>query len=196
MFSFRDCAPAEGAQRIASLLPRLTVLQDVGEDAPFAHLFSVATALHLGDTLGALSCYHRLTAALLACGARRVSGDLWLDYLLSLVLERPHAFAVMAANGRMDEAERIAMRADLAILGELATLDGMHLYRMAAERHRELQLKPRHAKDSISLLSSAVWAGGSIRPAPAANAKPAQEADAPARLLASMPPESEWRPWH
>ena len=112
-----------------------------------------------------------ITAALLACGARRVSGDLWLDYLLSLVLERPHAFAVMAANGRMDEAERIAMRADLAILGELATLDGAHLYRMAAERHRELQLKPRHAKDNISLLSSAVWAGGSIRPAPAANAK-------------------------
>lgn len=196
MFSFRDCAPAEGAQRIASLLPRLTVLQDAGEEAPFAHLFSVANALYLGDTLGALSSYHRLTAALLACGARRVSGDLWLDYLLSLVLERPHAFAVMAANGRMDEAERIAMRADLAILGELATLDGAHLYRMAAERHRELQLKPRHAKDNISLMSSAVWAGGSIRPAPAANAKPAQEADAPAPLLSSMPPESEWLPWH
>lgn len=196
MFSFRECAPAEGAERIASLLPRLTILRDGREDSPLAHLFATAAAIHAGDTLGALSCYHALTAALLSCGARRVSGDLWLDYLLSLVLLRPHAFAVMAADGRMEEAERSAMRADLAILGELATLSGAHLYRMAAERHRALQLKPRHARDNISLMSSAVWAGGSVRPAPAANAKPAPEPEMPAPLLASMPPEAEWLSWH
>lgn len=196
MFNFRDCAPGDGAQRIASLIPRLTVLQDTREDAPLARLFATASAIHAGDTLGALSCYHALCASLLSSGARRVSGDLWLDYLLFLVLQRPHAFAAMAAAGRMDEAERSAMRADLAILGELATLSGAHLYRMAAERHRELQLKPRHAKDNISLMSSAVWAGGSVRPAPAANAKPAQEPDAPAPLLSAMPPESEWLSWH
>ena len=196
MFNFRDCAPGDSAQRIASLIPRLTVLQDTREDAPLARLFATASAIHAGDTLGALSCYHALCASLLSSGARRVSGDLWLDYLLFLVLQRPHAFAAMAAAGRMDEAERSAMRADLAILGELATLSGAHLYRMAAERHRELQLKPRHAKDNISLMSSAVWAGGSVRPAPAANAKPAQEPDAPAPLLSAMPPESEWLSWH
>ena len=159
MFSFRECAPAEGVERIASLIPRLTILQDARECAPLARLLAAASAIHAGDTLGALSCYHALSASLLSSGARRVSGDLWLDYLLWLVIERPHAFAVMAADGRMEEAERIAMRADLAILGELATLSGAHLYRMAAERHRELQLKPRHAKDNISLMSSAVWSG-------------------------------------
>ena len=140
MFSFRECAPAEGVERIASLIPRLTILQDARECAPLARLLAAASAIHAGDTLGALSCYHALSASLLSSGARRVSGDLWLDYLLWLVIERPHAFAVMAADGRMEEAERIAMRADLAILGELATLSGAHLYRMAAERHRELQL--------------------------------------------------------
>ena len=195
MFSFRECAPAEGVERIASLIPRLTILQDARECAPLARLLAAASAIHAGDTLGALSCYHALSASLLSSGARRVSGDLWLDYLLWLVIERPHAFAVMAADGRMEEAERIAMRADLAILGELATLSGAHLYRMAAERHRELQLKPRHAKDNISLMSSAVWSGGSVRPAPAANAKPQQEPEAPTPFLSSMPPESEWLPW-
>ena len=124
MFSFRECAPAEGVERIASLIPRLTILQDARECAPLARLLAAASAIHAGDTLGALSCYHALSASLLSSGARRVSGDLWLDYLLWLVIERPHAFAVMAADGRMEEAERIAMRADLAILGELATPHG------------------------------------------------------------------------
>ena len=31
MFSFRECAPAEGVERIASLIPRLTILQDARE---------------------------------------------------------------------------------------------------------------------------------------------------------------------
>lgn len=195
MLNFRECAPAEGTERIVSLVPRLTVLKDAREDAPLAHLFATAAAIHAGDSLLALSCYHALCAALLASGARRVSGDLWLDYLLWLVLERPHAFAAMAADGRMEEATRIAMRADLAILGELATLGSSHLFRMAAERHREFQLKPRHAKDNISLMSSAVWMGGTVRPQPAANAKPAQAPEGNAPLLTAMPPEGEWLPW-
>lgn len=195
MRDFRDCDAAQGAQRIAVLTSRLTVLR--GEaGTPLDLLREFAFCLLLGDTQGAYRIYHDLARALLTSDARRVSGDLFMDYLLSLVFEREHPFAAMAAAGRLDEPEQIAMKADLAALGELASLSSADLIRMAAEKHRELQLRPRYARDDISLMSTALWSGSAPRPNAPPEAKPASPANGQPPPIAALPPEHEWLPWH
>ena len=196
MLNFRECAPLEGASRILSLIPRLTLLKDGQDGAPLSCLGGVAAAIQAGDVPNMVERYHALSAALLAAPARRVSGDLWLDYLLYLVLERPHPFARMAADGRMEEAERMAMRADLAVLGELSTLSGAALYRMAAERLQGAPQHRRHEQDNISRMSAAVWSGGTAQSTPAKPA-PAKAAEPePAAPAEPLPPEGEWLAWH
>ncbi len=195
MRDFRDCGAAEGAQRLATLTSRLAVLGDEA-GSPLDILREFAFCVYAGDTHAAYRVYHDLARALLGCGARRVSGDLFMDYLLSLVIEREHPFARMAAAGRLDEPEQIAMRSDLAALGELASLSSGDLIRMAAEKHREMQLRPRYARDDISLMSTALWSGSPPRATPPADAKaPAPSGNGQGTLL-PLPPEHEWLPWH
>ncbi|HWQ58980.1 MAG TPA: DUF815 domain-containing protein [Clostridia bacterium] len=190
MRDFRDCDALKGAERIAALASRLTVLGDEA-GSPLDVLREFAFCLAVGDTAAAYRLYHDLARALLRCGARRVSGDLFMDYLLSLVVEREHPFALMAAAGRLDAPEQLAMKADLAALGELASLASTDLVRMALERHRDLQQRPRYPKDDISAMSTALWSGAAPRPA-------AQEAKGPGgpSANAALPPEHEWLPWH
>ncbi len=189
MRDFRECDPTKGAERIAALTSRLTVLRDE-TGGPLDILREFAYTLSVGDTPGAYRVYHDLARALLLCGARRVSGDLFMDYLLWLVLAREHAFALMAASGRLEAPEQLAMKADLAALGELATLASADLVRMANERHRDLQLRTRYPKDDISAMSTALWSGSAPRPV--------QQEQKPNGLPASiaLPPEQEWLPWH
>ncbi|HOG00916.1 MAG TPA: DUF815 domain-containing protein [Clostridia bacterium] len=190
MRDFRECDPAKGAERIAALTSRLTVLRDE-PGGPLDILREFALALSLGDTPGAYRVYHDLSRALLGCGARRVSGDLFMDYLLSLVLEREHAFARMAASGRLEAPEQLAMKADLAALGELATLASTDLVRMAQERHRELQLRSRYPKDDISAMSTALWSGSAPRAV-----QQEQKGNSGHPVFVALPPEQEWLPWH
>lgn len=199
MRDFRDCDAVQGAQRIAVLTSRLTVLREE-TGGPLDLLREFAFCVLLGDTHAAYRVYHDLARALLLSGARRVSGDLFMDYLLSLVFEREHPFAVMAAAGRLDEPEQHAMKADLAALGELASLSSADLVRMAAEKHRELQLRPRYAKDDISLMSTALWSGATPRPNTPPDVKPASApangANGQPPPVAALPPEHEWLSWH
>ncbi len=193
MRDFRECAPLEGAQRLITLTSHLTVLGEDSPRSPLELLCELAYAIAGGDGAEVYRLYHKLTGALLACPARRVSGDLFMDYLLWLAVEREHPFAKMAAAGRLYEAERLAMKSDLAALGELASLDWSNLCRMAAERVRDIRLKPRYAKDDISVMSSAAWTGSAPRLAPApGNAKPPVPSQPPPFPL---PEESDWLPW-
>jgi len=112
-----------------------------------------------------------------------VSGDLFLDYLLHAVLVVPSAFSKMAAGAEMDEPVYAAMRADLSALGAIAALDTDTVRRWLDERIRNLRTKPKGTKDTISLMSSAAWSGGTLRtrqaaepPAGEENAQPLPEA--------------------
>ena len=188
MLNFRECAADPGAAHILSLVSRLTIVTDANLDAPLCALRDTAAAILSADVPAALDAHHRLCRALLLSPARRVSGDLFLDHLLYLVLETPHPFASFAALGRMEEAHRIAMRADLHILGTLSTLKSGDLYRMLAENVRAA-LRPRSKKDNISEMSSALWSGG---PMP----KPKKEEPAPPPAFSfPLPAESEWLPF-
>ncbi len=188
MLSFRDCAADAGAAHILSLISRLTIVTDASADAPLCALRDTASAILAADVPAALESYHRLCRALLLSPARRVSGDLFLDHLLYLVLETPHPFASFAALGRMEEAPRLAMRADLQILGTLSTLKSGDLYRMLSESVRTAA-GPRSKKDNISEMSSALWSGG---PMP----KPKKEEPVPPpAFVFPLPAENEWLPF-
>ncbi|MBE5784622.1 MAG: DUF815 domain-containing protein [Clostridiales bacterium] len=189
MLNFRECAHDLGAAHILSLVSRLTLVADPAADAPLCALRDTAGAILAADVPAALQSYHRLCRALLLSPARRVSGDLFLDHLLYLVLETPHPFAVMAAEGRMEEAQRFAMRADLQILGLLSILKSQDLYRMLAESVRAAA-KPHSRRDNISEMSSALWTGGAM-PKP----KKEEPAPLPQSFPFPLPAENEWLSW-
>lgn len=191
MRSFRDADPVEGGERLITLVSRLVLLSDGSSDAPLSRLREFARALVAGDSAGAYSLYHALVRSLMKGHARRVSGDLLTDHLISLVIEGEHPFALTAASGMLDEAELAVFRSELSSLGELSSLSGEDLVRMALERHRELQLKPRHAKDDIAVKSAAIWSSGAAPSSvPAKDERPA----VPNSVLSQLPPENEWTP--
>lgn len=190
MVVFKDCTYPQGADALLGILLRLTVLRGLAETEPAKLLLQFLFSLDDGDISGAIGVYHRLTANLLARMDRRVSGDIWRDFILCELLEKPNAFSSLAASGGMDESVYTAMRKELTNLGTLASLDSLTLKRWAEERYRELKLKPRQAKDNISLMSSAAWGGSTPRPLP--NAKEPQQ---PATIR-TMGAEGEWITWN
>ena len=90
--------------RIGSALSKLTVLRSALGTPPFRALRGLVSAAAEGDLNRAAECASELTAALISCGARRVSGDLMMDLVIDTVLMSENPFAVSAAGGRMDDA--------------------------------------------------------------------------------------------
>ncbi len=194
MRDFTNCDAVSGVERIAYLISRLTVLAP-DEHGPLDALIDYAALVAAGDVAGAYRLYHTLARKLITCGARRVSGDLLMDYLLSVVVEREHPFAVMAAAGRLDEPEGLALRADLSALGELATLTSGDLVRMAQERKSELQMKSRYPKDDISAMSTALWSGKPLPQPPLVDKEKGEKPRPQPMQASSLPPEAEWLPF-
>lgn len=166
MTDFSACSCREGIEGAYALLAKLTLMRDERSDSPFSLLGAYMDALNYGEMLSASRAYHALTDALLRAPSRRVSGDLWLDYLLWLTVETEHPFAVSAAQKRRDDDVFSAMRAELGTLFELTKLSDVALRRFAQERYRELKLKVRSARDSAELMSTALWSGSAARPQP------------------------------
>ncbi|MDO5110789.1 MAG: DUF815 domain-containing protein [Clostridia bacterium] len=163
MRDLKDCEPREAFALIAPLVSQSMLLR---ESDCVQSLRAFLAAVNAGDALLASDAYHELTACLLHAPVRRVSGDLWHDYLLHLLLCTPHAFARQAASGFVEEAAYSAMRTELVVLGSLSTLTGAALVRMIEGRLQAARLKPRQARDNIELFSTAVWSGGSARALP------------------------------
>ncbi len=163
MRDLKDCEPREALGVIAPLVSQSLLLRDSACSQPLRALLS---AVNAGDALLSCDAYHDLSACLLNAPVRRVSGDLWHDYLLHLLLCTPHGFARQAAAGTVDDAFYTAMRVELAVLGSLSTLTGETLVHMIESRLQSARLKPRQARDNIELFSTAVWSGGTARSLP------------------------------
>ncbi len=178
--SLKDMPCQEGCLTLFGALNRLTVLRDSLEEPPFACLASMLSHLLQNDPLAAAKEYHGLCAALIHGNYRRVSGDLFRDFLIWVLTERENVFSAAAARGVWDEPLSTAMRADLKHMDVLFSLNSVIAKRWIGEKARE-QRNPRRTqqKDNISVLSSAVWAGTTSRPlpqaAPAAAPAPAPE---------------------
>ena len=123
---------------------------------------------------GALGAYHRLTEYMLSSPARRVTGDLWRDQLLYEIIQTEHPFALSAARGIRDEAQLMAMRERLEIMGELSTLTSERIARLISERGRSSR-----TNDAVAMKSTAIWSGGSISNLPRRNSEEEQAAQLP-----------------
>ncbi len=123
---------------------------------------------------GALGAYHRLTEYMLSSPARRVTGDLWRDQLLYEIIQTEHPFALSAARGIRDEAQLMAMRERLEIMGELSTLTSQRIAQLISERGRSSR-----TNDAVAMKSTAIWSGGSISNLPRRNSEEEQAAQLP-----------------
>ena len=164
MRRFNDCTWLEAAEAILAMTGRLTVLKSAAVDEPMLQLARCMRSLLQGDIRSAADASFDMTSALLAGEARRVSGDLFRDYLLHRLLIVPNAFSQMAAANRLDEALYNAMRTDMGILYELMGLDSGSLYRYIQDRYKELRSKGRPGVDDATRFASAAWGGAAPRP--------------------------------
>lgn len=179
---------SEGIANLTSLISRLTVLRRLQKSGAMYELCGLISALAEGNVALAQDRYHALAAELLSGGYRRISGDLWKDYLLCQLLEVPNAFSTMAAKGEKDLPVMNAMRAELSLLSALSELSSRKLKEWICERNRENRTRPRQQQDSIALMSNAAWTGGSRT----------SQKEFAAPLLPNVPvilAECEWFSW-
>jgi len=185
MTDFRNCTAEEGLSELLSLVCRSSLFSGEGAE----ELRSLLFALHQNDLFLTQYHYHRLTRALVEASPRRVSGDLFRDYLLHLLLHEAHPFAKAAAMGSVDEALHMYMGDELDVLGELSTLRGEDLVRMILERQRELQRRSRQGGDEISMLTASLWSRSqSPVKTPASESRTG--------LFSFLPPKTQWAQWH
>ncbi len=163
MRDWKDCSCEEAAGHFLSHFARSAI----GEEAEpvFCSLAAMFEALSAGEVPLALRQYHIATRRMLDCPARRVSGNLWRDYLLYLLLQRSNRFSAAAAARNMGEALSLNLKEELSILGGLSELDSAPIARFFGEKQRETRQR-LPAKDNISIMSTAVWAGYNNRPLP------------------------------
>ncbi len=113
--------PAENARRITFLLNRLTVLRTLAHGARREAYGTLRRRRFGGRHLrrGAVPFHDR---ALLDQPTRRVTGDIFKDFLFSEILESSNRFSLMASAGHSDPPVLLAMEKDLRILQELFSL--------------------------------------------------------------------------
>lgn len=167
--ALKDYTYTQGAMELLGCMGRLTVLRPALQEPPLQELYALLSSLLQHDTLGAAGSYHACCLALLTGGYRRVSGDLFRDFLYWLLLERENAFALQAAQNIWDEPLCAAMRGDLKQFSLFFDLNSVTIKRWIGECQKEQRSRSgagrgRQQQDSISVLSSAVW-GGQSRPA-------------------------------
>lgn len=173
------------ADRLISAINSLTVvrkpltMQPTYFDLWYQTLFQFADLLKDAQPVWARPQADEITRILLCCGARRVTGDIMLDFILHTVLITENAFSKAAASGRRDEALMLAMRRDLNALKVIYELDEGTMYKLIAEA-----AAANPSPDSASKFAQAAWSGGG---GSSVGREPSQ-----AQRSRLAPPESCW----
>ena len=141
-------------ERLSLALARLTLLSS-GEDGVIEALARLLGASEVGDPRTALAEATGLTRALLTSGARRVSGDIMMDWVLDRILLSDNPFARLAAQGKSDTALENAMRRDLEAMRVISLLDESTVGRLVAE------CAEARRSDPAVKFATAAWSGSS-----------------------------------
>ena len=157
----------DDVERVLLLLGRLTVLRSFSLQKPVKHLVSLCDAIAAGDAMEATYEYHAMTAALIEAPSRRVTGNVWRDFVFSQLLETPNHFSELAAMGKSDPPVTEGMKHDLRLMQELFKLNGKDWIaqigslsqktqpeRAARERSNEQRAQ---REERIARLSSVAW---------------------------------------
>lgn len=188
MIAQKETAPTITIAAVQKALGQLTVLRPLRQQPPFAALEALLGHLSSHDLAAAAEDYHALTSALLQVQARRISGNIFRDYLLDVLLMVPNQFSIQAAQGQRDEALCIAMRYDLAHLGTLFGLNSSIIKDWIGAKPQKAAAPVKSAQDNIALMSSAAWAGSVPTSVPPAAA-------APMAPVINGPDTSHWVGW-
>lgn len=163
MRDFNELGWYEGAETVLAILDRLTVMRKIKKEEPVKFLAGVCGAIMRGSIREAADLSFAMTGALLSGRYRRVTGDLFKDFILSEIFLTPHPFALMSAANRLDEAVYNSMKDDLDLLYALKELSGETLGRFIQERYRELKQKYHPSRDLAARRAEAAWGGGTVR---------------------------------
>lgn len=159
--------PADGAKRVAFLLGRLTVLRSLLDTKPALCLMELCDAIASGNATLSATRYHAMTATLLSSEDRRVTGDMFKDFLFAQLLESDNRFATLAAAHRTDPPVMLAMEKDLRIVQELFTLtcqqliDWICAINGAAPAAAPAPQRPDN-EDNITSMAASAWGGSPI----------------------------------
>lgn len=153
--------PAARARRILSALERLTLLRAFSATEAAQCLRGFFASLAKGDRYAAVSQYHALTAALLQEQKRRVTGDIWKDYVVAQLLEAPNRFSQCAAEGKSDPPLDAAMRQDLRAMQELFSIADEDLLHLLVQSAPSAEPKAPSAapEENISRMALSAWGG-------------------------------------
>lgn len=163
--------------KLGSAIAGLTVLRNAAVGDVLTALFGLLSASEAGDVLTAAQRAGDLTSALISSGARRVSGDLMMDFVLETILMSDNPFAKAASAGRMDEAVFRAMRRDLAVMRIISEVDEDVVNRIVLDC-----AEPKRT-DSAVKLATAAWGGA---------AAPQHQPKEQAQKFRYDPPENCW----
>lgn len=141
---------------LLSILNRLTVMRASLDTEPFTAMSKMLNSILRNKLFDAEMYYHEMTHALMESKARRVSGNLFTDYILYRIIEVPNSFSIAAAQGFIDTPVYAAMREDLAILLTASKLNSSDI-----QRWLELASGERidRTSDRITEMASAALGG-------------------------------------
>lgn len=160
---------AELIGTLSAAISKLTIFRSRLLAGPLGRLSELLHFVGASDKRNAMCAFSDLTAELVCGGARRVSGNIWLDYILDTVLLTDNAFSTAAASGSADEAVLHAMQRELSALQTLSEVGENDLFRMIRDCPDATGKTPREAgsmKDSASVIASAAWGGAPVAAMP------------------------------
>lgn len=120
-----DCTQTEeNIRTLSAAIARLAIFRNELLTRPLGKLSELSSALPISATCkNAADALSALTSELVCCGARRVSGNIWHDYILDTVLLTDNVFSCAAASGKADDAVIHAMQLELSALKTLSEAD-------------------------------------------------------------------------
>lgn len=112
-----DCTQTEeNIRTLSAAIARLAIFRNELLTRPLGKLSELLRFADIGNVQNAADALSALTSELVCCGARRVSGNIWHDYILDTVLLTDNVFSCAAASGKADDAVIHAMQLELSAL--------------------------------------------------------------------------------
>lgn len=146
------------------------IMKEFIETSPLKLIMGYCDAILSKDFKEAVDIYIKLCSDLILQRCRRVTGNIWKDFVFSQLFEQEHKFAQLAKQRIWDPLLNNAFKSDLKALEMLFNIDSSDLLEMInneQEIHKSIQKetfeKPiaETVDDGISKIAMIAWAGNS-----------------------------------
>lgn len=160
-----DCTQTEeNIRTLSAAIARLAIFRNELLTRPLGKLSELLRFADTGNRAKRCGRTFRFDFGACLRGARRVSGNIWHDYILDTVLLTDNVFSCSAASGKADDAVIHAMQLELSALKTLSEADENVLHSIICNCTEQKQKK--NSKDAASVIASAAWGGAPVAPMP------------------------------